>query len=73
MTDLKSTVDKIGYETISQTQPGVIAAINAALAAGGSARAIERDIRKKFGPASVTAALVISAAYYLEAQKANPQ
>ena len=69
MTDLKQTVNKIGYETILKTQPGVIDAINAALDKGGKAKQIERGLVRKFGKNSLTASMVIGAAYYIEAQR----
>lgn len=68
----KQTVDKIGYELMLKTQPGVIDAINAALDKGGKAKQIERGLLRRFGKNSLTAAMAAGAAYYLEAQrKAN--
>jgi hypothetical protein len=68
-TDLKQQVDKIGYELMLKTQPGVIDAINAHLDKGGKAKQIERGLLRKFGKNSLTAQMAVGAAFYLEGQR----
>jgi hypothetical protein len=65
-------IDQIGYQLLSQYQPGIIAAIAATLERGGTAQEIERRLLARFGFASMTAQLTIGAAYWLEAQRAQP-
>lgn len=65
---LARQVDKISYELMLSTQPGVIEAISRDLNNGSTARQIEKALVKKFGRNCLTAQVAIGAAYYLEAQ-----
>lgn len=65
---LRDAMDEAGFELMQQNQPGVIEEIEKYLAAGGTAQQLERDIFKKFGRHSLTAALVAGAAHYIERQ-----
>ena len=69
MNTLQKTTDKIGYDLMLKTQPGVIQAINDDLDAGGTAKQIERKLTRRFGRNCLTAQLAIGATYYIESQR----
>jgi hypothetical protein len=66
---LVQVMDQISFEIFARQQPDVIAAINAALDHGDTAGQIERALIKRFGLASLTAALTAGAAHYLEQKR----
>lgn len=69
MSQLTLEMDKISLDILETHVPGIIAAINAALDHGDSARQIEKALFKRFGTMSLTAALAAGAAHYLETQR----
>ena len=66
-TDLKQTVDKIGFEMILRHHPKIIEEIKAMFDQGVTAKQIERRLLRY--STSTTANLVVCAAHYLEAQQ----
>ena len=70
---LSHPMDKIGFELISKRQPKTIQAIENALARGATARQVEKRLHRLFGRNHVTVALIVGAAYYLEAQREQKQ
>ena len=68
-TALSRTLDKISYDTLTQTRPEAITRIQDYLDKGGTAKQFEALIQRQHGRQSVVVALFVGAAYYLENQK----
>lgn len=64
--------DDISYQVLRERQPRLIETIEQALAAGATAAAIEMHVFRKYGLASLMAAMVAGAAYYIEKERETP-
>ena len=63
---LLETMDRAGYDILTQNQPQIIEEIKTAMSQGATAKDIEGRMVKKYGLYNLTAALVVCAAYYIE-------
>lgn len=67
MSTLKMT-DEVGYQVLQSQNPALLERVQQALASGGTARALEVRLLRKFGFSCPVSQAVIGAAYYLENQ-----
>ena len=63
---LLASMDRAGFDILSQNQPEIIEHIKTAMAQGATAKDIEGRMVNKYGLYNLTAALVVCAAYYIE-------
>lgn len=68
-TRLSKQLDKISYDTLSETRPAAIARINEYLDKGGTAKHFEATIQARHGRKSLMVSLFVGAAYYLESER----
>lgn len=66
--DLLATMDRAGFDILSQNQPQIIEEIKTAMNQGATAKDIEGRMVQRYGLYNLTAALVVCAAYYIEKQ-----
>lgn len=66
---LLETMDRAGFDILTQNQPQIIEEIKTLMSQGATAKDIEGRMVGKYGLNNLTAALVVCAAYYIEKQK----
>lgn len=64
--------DDISYQVLRERHPRLIETIEQALTAGATAAAIEMHVFRKYGLASLMAAMVAGAAYHIEKEREAP-
>lgn len=64
--DLQTITDQTSYNLLLKRRPGLIEAIDRALAKGATAAIIEAYAFRKLGAQSLTAAVIAGAAHWME-------